>query len=147
MLQQVWYILFNWCGSMNEIYVLIHQNNLTGYFVEKGYFVSKIVLTNSVRKNVLRRGHVSCFSFIVIMISAMFIFYFCPKLHHKHCSKHYDRKTRYKFGPLVTEEKLQGWRPNLQTFWDHTRTIYSNSERKEQFLKRNVFFYLFLEVS
>ena len=27
---------------------------------------------------------------IVIVISAMFIFYFCPKLQDKHCRDHYD---------------------------------------------------------
>ena len=64
----------------------------------------------------LRRGHVSYFSVIVLMISAqwliqtlwisaMFIFQFCPKLQDKHCIKHYDynndRKARYKIDPLV----------------------------------------------
>ena len=50
-----------------------------------------------------RRGHVSYFpvTVIVIMISAMFIFKFSPKLKDKHYIKHYDchydydRKTRY----------------------------------------------------
>ena len=60
----------------------------------------------------LRRGHVSCFSIIVIviMISAMLIFQFCPKLQDKHCIKHYDydRKIRYKIGPLLAKAgKLQ----------------------------------------
>ena len=39
----------------------------------------------------------------VIMILAMFIFYFCLKQQDKHCIRHYDcdydKKIRYKYGP------------------------------------------------
>ena len=39
----------------------------------------------------------------VIMILAMFIFYFCLKQQYKHCIRHYDcdyeKKIRYKYGP------------------------------------------------
>jgi hypothetical protein len=53
--------------------------------------------------------YVSCFFVIVIvtviMIPAMFTFYFCPKIQDKYCIKHhycdFDRKTRYKISPLV----------------------------------------------
>jgi len=33
------------------------------------------------------------FPVIVMVISAMFIFYFCPKLQDKHCREHYDYKS------------------------------------------------------
>ena len=65
---------------------------------------------------ILRRGHVSYFFVTVIvivaviMISAMFIFQYFPKLHDKHCLKHYDcdydydcdKKIRYNAPPIVT---------------------------------------------
>ena len=47
---------------------------------------------------------------------------------------------------LVIEKtfEIQGWRPRICKI---TRTIYSNSERSEQFLVTECFFNLFLEVS
>ena len=43
-------------------------------------------------------------------------------------------------------EKLWGWRPRIWKFFEITWTIYSNSERSEQFLVTECFFNLFLEV-
>ena len=50
---------------------------------------------------------------------------------------------------LVIEEKfeIRGWRPRICKIFEITRTIYSNSERSEQFLVTECFFNLFLEVS
>ena len=42
---------------------------------------------------------------------------------------------------------IQGWRPRVCKIFEITRTIYSNSERSEQFLVTECFFNLFLEVS
>ena len=36
-------------------------------------------------------------------------------------------------------ENIRGWRPRICKRFDITGTIYSNSERSEQFLKQNVF--------
>ena len=41
----------------------------------------------------------------------------------------------------------RGWRPRIFKIFEITRTIYSNSERSEQFLVTECFFNLFLEVS
>ena len=43
--------------------------------------------------------------------------------------------------------EIQGWRPRICKMFEITRTIYSNSERSEQFLVTECFFNLFLEVS
>ena len=51
---------------------------------------------------------------------------------------------------LMIEKNFWNSRPsasNLQKFWDNYRTIYSNSERSDQFLVTECFFNLFLEVS
>ena len=48
---------------------------------------------------------------------------------------------------LVIKKKLWGWRPRIWKFVEITRTIYSNSERSEQFMVIECFFNLFLEVS
>ena len=42
------------------------------------------------------------------------------------------------------QEKLQGWRPRICKFSEIRRTIYSNSERSEQFLVTECFFNLLL---
>ena len=43
--------------------------------------------------------------------------------------------------------EIRGWRPRGCKMFEITRTIYSNSERSEQFLVTECFFNLFLEVS
>ena len=43
--------------------------------------------------------------------------------------------------------EIQGWRPRICKNFEITRTIYSNSERSDQFLVTECFFNLFLEVS
>ena len=43
--------------------------------------------------------------------------------------------------------EIRGWRPRICEFFEIIRTIYSNSERSEQFLVTECFFNLFLEVS
>jgi hypothetical protein len=43
--------------------------------------------------------------------------------------------------------EIRGWRPRICKTFEITRTIYSNSERSEQFLVTECFFNLFLEVS
>ena len=43
--------------------------------------------------------------------------------------------------------EIQGWRPRIWKIFEITRTIYSNSERSEQFLVTECFFNLFLEIS
>ena len=43
--------------------------------------------------------------------------------------------------------EIRGWRPRVFKTFEITRTIYSNSERSEQFLVTECFFNLFLEVS
>ena len=50
---------------------------------------------------------------------------------------------------LVIEKtfEIRGWRPRICKIFEITRTIYSNSERPEQFLVTECFFNLFLEVS
>ena len=50
---------------------------------------------------------------------------------------------------LVIEKmfEIRGWRPRICKILGVTRTIYSNSERSEQFLLTECFFNLFLEVS
>ena len=49
---------------------------------------------------------------------------------------------------LVIEKnfEIRGWRPRICKIFEITRTIYSNSERSEQFLVTECFFNLFLEV-
>ena len=54
----------------------------------------------------------------------------------KHCSS--DREKLF---------EIWGWRPRIFKNFEITRTIYSNSERSEQFLVTECFFNLFLEVS
>ena len=50
---------------------------------------------------------------------------------------------------LVIEKtfEIRGWRPRIWNLFEITRTIYSDSERSEQFLVTECFFNLFLEVS
>ena len=50
---------------------------------------------------------------------------------------------------LVIEKffEIQDWRPRVCKIFEINRTIYSNSERSEQFLVTECFFNLFLEVS
>ena len=43
--------------------------------------------------------------------------------------------------------EIQGWRPRTCKNFEITRTIYSNSERSEQFLVTECFFNLFVDVS
>ena len=43
--------------------------------------------------------------------------------------------------------EILGWRPRICKIFEITRTIYSNSERSEQFLVTECLFNLFLEVS
>ena len=43
--------------------------------------------------------------------------------------------------------EIRGWRPRVCKIFEITRTIYSNSERSEQFLVTECFFNLFLQVS
>ena len=43
--------------------------------------------------------------------------------------------------------EIRGWRPRIFKFFEITWTIYSNSERSEQFLVTDCFFNLFLEIS
>ena len=43
--------------------------------------------------------------------------------------------------------EIRGWRPRICKSFEITRTIYSHSERSEQFLVTECFFNLFLEVS
>ena len=43
--------------------------------------------------------------------------------------------------------EIEGWRPRICKNFEITWTIYSNSERSEQFLVTECFFNLFLEVS
>ena len=64
--------------------------------------------------------------------------YFVTKivLWEKNCSS--DREKKFEF---------RGWRPRICNIFEITRTIYSNSERSEQFLVTECFFNLFLEVS
>ena len=57
-------------------------------------------------------------------------------LWEKNCSS--DRKKTF---------KIRGWRPRIFNNLEITRTIYSNSERSEQFLVTECFFNLFQEVS
>ena len=49
---------------------------------------------------------------------------------------------------LVIEKnfEIRGWRPRIYKNFEITRTIYSNSERLEQFLVTECFFNLFLDV-
>ena len=52
------------------------------------------------------------------------------------------------FWPSVRKTfEIGGWRPRIFKNLEITRTIYSNSERSEQFLVTECFFNLFLEVS
>ena len=52
------------------------------------------------------------------------------------------------FWPTVRKTfEIRGWRPRFCKIFEITRTIYSNSERSEQFLVTECFFNLFLEVS
>ena len=50
------------------------------------------------------------------------------------------------YWPRKTFE-IQGWKPRICKIFEITRTIYSNSERSQQFLVTECFFNLFLEVS
>ena len=43
--------------------------------------------------------------------------------------------------------EMRGWRPRIWKSFEITRTIYSNSERSEQFLVTECFFELFLEIN
>ena len=48
---------------------------------------------------------------------------------------------------LKKKIEIRDWRPRIRKIFEITRTIYSNSERSEQFLVTECFFNLFLEVS
>ena len=47
----------------------------------------------------------------------------------------------------IEKNEIQDWRERFFKFFEITRTIYSSSERSEQFLVTDRFFDLFLEVS
>ena len=52
------------------------------------------------------------------------------------------------FWPTVKKTvEIWGWRPRICKMFEIRRTIYSNSERSEQFLVTECFFNLFLDVS
>jgi hypothetical protein len=66
--------------------------------------------------------------------------YFVTKIVFTYCEKkmfYWSRKTF----------EIRGWRPRICKIFEITRTIFSNSERSEQFLVTECFFNLFLEVS
>ena len=66
--------------------------------------------------------------------------YFVTKIVLTYCEKklfYWSRKTF----------EIWGWRPRICKLFEITWTIYSNSERPEQFLVTECFFNLFLEVS
>ena len=66
--------------------------------------------------------------------------YFVTKIVLTYCEKklfYWSRKTF----------EIRGWRPRICNFFEISRTIYSSSERSEQFLVTECFFNLFLEVS
>ena len=68
------------------------------------------------------------------------IWYFVTKIVLTYCKKklfYWSRKTF----------EIRGWRPRIFKIFEITRTIFSNSERSEQFLVTECFFNLFLEVS
>ena len=68
------------------------------------------------------------------------VWYFVTKIVLTYCEK--------KFVIVIEKNfKIRGWRPRIFKIFEITRTIYSNSERSEQFLVTECFFNLFLEVS
>ena len=69
-----------------------------------------------------------------------FLCYFVTKIVLTYCEKKLFKGLRIFF-------EIQGWRPRICKIFEITRTIYSNSERSEQFLVTECFFNLFLEVS
>ena len=66
--------------------------------------------------------------------------YFVTKIVLTYCEKKLSKWSRKTF-------KIRGGRPRICKLLEITRTIYSNSERSEQFLVTKYFFNLFLEVS
>ena len=69
-----------------------------------------------------------------------FFWYFVSKIVLTYCEKKL-------FQWLSKTFEIRGWRPRICKIFEITRTIYSNSERSEQFLVTECFFNLFLEVS
>ena len=66
--------------------------------------------------------------------------YFVTKIVLLNCEKKLFLWSRKTF-------EIQGWRPRIYKNFEISWTIYSNSERSEQFLVTVCFFNLFLEVS
>ena len=66
--------------------------------------------------------------------------YFVTKIVLTYCEKKMFEWLRKTF-------EIRGWRPRICKIFEIVRTIYSNSERSEQFLVTKCFFNLFLEVS
>ena len=66
--------------------------------------------------------------------------YFVTKIVLTYCEKKLFSWSRKTF-------EIRGWWPRICKKFEITRTIYSNSERSEQFLVTECFFNLFLEVS
>ena len=58
-----------------------------------------------------------------------------------------DRGPLWNYSLKTPSYGIWGWRPRICKIFEITRTIYSNSERSEQFLVTECFFDLFLEVS
>ena len=62
----------------------------------------------------------------------------------------FEKCSSWYFVTKIVQRKtflIRGWRPRICKIFEITRTIYSNSERLEQFLVTECFFNLFLEVS
>ena len=82
----------------------------------------------------------SCNFFQVFGGSHIIKWYFVTKIVLTYCEKKLFEWSRKTF-------EIRGWRPRISKIFEITRTIYSNSERSEQFLVTECFFNLFLDVS
>ena len=85
-------------------------------------------------------GLVSIKKYLLVYNFELGKWYFVTKIVLTYCGKKFFYWSRKTF-------EIRGWRPRICKNFEITRTIYSNSERSEQFLVIECFFNLFLEVS
>ena len=89
-------------------------------------------------------AYLSCTADLTLLPSDMSVqfsqWYFVTKIVLTYCEKKLFFWFRKSF-------EIWGWRPRICKIVEITWTIYSNSERSEQFLLTEFFFNLFLEVS
>ena len=124
-----------------------HDPHLAPFSAEKNAFFCDFLAVNSDVSAALKRTSFQLFR----QRGRKTIFWQFPTKHNNvkvmiFCYQNFSALLWEKNVLVITFE-IRGWRPRICKIFEVTTTIYSNSERPEQFLVTQCFFNLFLEVS